>query len=174
MVETETETERDREREETTDERAMVSNTAVQNSQSNSTKQITSNFLGGSSTHAVPSACIPRNLDQRGRRISSNPRPFSPPFRLPPRVPPLPLIAHAAPLLFPRPLCFGISPPPPLPSALPFISAFHTSGLSVAPDTARISNSGCLTSVSTVLRNYRRSARNRSSERLGSQRQPVE
>ena len=124
--------ERERWRDETTDERAMVSNTAVQNSQSNSTKQITSNFLGGSSTHAVPSACIPRNLDQRGRRISPNPSAiFSSPFRL-------------SPLASRRPRCAALSarcvteyhPPP-----------FHTSGLSVAPDTARISNSGCLTSV---------------------------
>lgn len=45
-------------------------------------------------THAVPSACIPRNLDQRVRRFY--PRPLSPPFRHPGS--------------FPAASCFGISP----------------------------------------------------------------
>lgn len=82
--------------------------------QSNSTKQITGNFLGATSTHGVPSACIPRNLDQRDGHF-----PFHHPF-----------LTNQTPLApSPRPLFRNIAP---------FIPAFHTSALSVAPDEYRI------------------------------------
>lgn len=56
-------------------------------------------------THAVPSACIPRNLDQRGDGSAT-------------------LLLHPR-ASFRASSCFGISSGP------PFIFAFHTSGVSV-------------------------------------------
>lgn len=73
--------------------------------QSNSTKQITGNFLGATaSTHGVPSACIPRNLDQRGAlslSFSLDPRPFSLSR---------PFFTSRCPLISPLPSSFEISP----------------------------------------------------------------